>query len=60
MRPASPKDVSCPTCQAAPGSPCKRPSGHRVFGGAYHAPRERAFEAAVRGPIMRSEGRRIY
>jgi hypothetical protein len=23
-----PKAVTCPTCHAGPGSPCKRPSGH--------------------------------
>jgi len=35
----SPKDVECPTCYAKPGSPCKRPSGHTVFGGGFHVPR---------------------
>lgn len=38
--------VTCPTCGAKPGSPCMRPSGHRVFGGASHAPRYAAFEMA--------------
>lgn len=30
---------ACPTCRAKPGSPCKRPSGHTVFGGDVHAAR---------------------
>ena len=46
LRPASPRDLYCPTCRAMPGSACKRPSGHAVFGG-FHAPRERAFEDAI-------------
>lgn len=47
LRPASPKDLYCPTCRAMPGSPCKRPSGHAVFGGGFHAPRERTFKEAI-------------
>jgi hypothetical protein len=34
-----PRAVACPTCRAKVGSPCKRPSGHTVFGGGHHAPR---------------------
>jgi hypothetical protein len=25
-----PRSLTCPTCGAEPGSPCKRPSGHRA------------------------------
>lgn len=35
----TPKDVPCPTCKAQPGSPCRRPSGHTVPFGDYHAAR---------------------
>lgn len=35
----------CPTCKAAVGKPCKRPSGHRVFGGDTHATRREAIAA---------------
>lgn len=34
------KEVQCPHCAAQPGSPCKRPSGHTVFGGDFHAGRK--------------------
>lgn len=34
-----PRTVWCPTCRAAVGSPCMRPSRHAVFGGGFHAPR---------------------
>jgi hypothetical protein len=34
-----PKQATCPQCGAKPGSPCKRPSGHPVFGGDFHAGR---------------------
>lgn len=37
-----PRSVACPTCYAKVGSPCMRPSGHRVFGGGFHAPRVKA------------------
>lgn len=37
--------VACPTCKAPAGAPCKRPSGHAVFGGDVHAERR---EAALR------------
>lgn len=33
-------EVKCPTCRAAIGQRCKRPSGHRVFGGAPHDARD--------------------
>lgn len=34
-------EVACPTCRAPAGRRCKRPSGHRVFGGAPHDTRDR-------------------
>jgi len=34
------KDVHCPLCKAHKGSPCKRPSGHTVFGGDFHKDRK--------------------
>ncbi|MDP9478974.1 MAG: hypothetical protein M3R38_25395 [Actinomycetota bacterium] len=37
----SPRDVQCPHCKAPPGSPCKRPSEHTVFGGGFHVSRKR-------------------
>ena len=40
----SPKDVNCPMCRAKKGTPCKRPSGHTVFGGDYHKERKERFE----------------
>ena len=33
------REATCPTCGAKPGSPCKRPSGHTVFGGDVHSAR---------------------
>lgn len=54
--PDSPKDLPCDTCKATAGSPCKRPSGHAVFGGGFHAPRRKAFEAARRAPTSPSLG----
>ncbi len=39
-----PHATACPQCHAAPGSPCKRPSGHPA--GAMHAERYRAAERA--------------
>lgn len=39
-------EVECPTCHAAVGKPCMRPSEHRVFGGAPHAARDTAAMAA--------------
>lgn len=47
-RQVDPRDVACPTCQAKAGSPCKRPSGHNVFGGGYHSPRIKAATEGVR------------
>lgn len=44
----TPKDVPCPTCRAKSGSPCRRPSGHVVFGGGFHALRYRALEERSR------------
>lgn len=37
---SSPKDIRCLHCGAKPGSPCKRPSGHNVFGGDFHEGRK--------------------
>jgi len=45
MSDLNPRAVACPTCRAKPGAPCKRPSGHRVFGGASHSARVKAAEA---------------
>jgi hypothetical protein len=39
-------EVECPKCHAPVGSDCKRPSGHRAFGGQPHADRDRAALAA--------------
>jgi hypothetical protein len=33
-------EVECPTCHAPIGKECKRPSGHRVFGGEPHPQRD--------------------
>lgn len=33
-------EVACPTCAAPVGVKCKRPSGHRVWGGQPHAKRD--------------------
>lgn len=48
--PDSPKDLPCDTCKAPAGSPCRRPSGHAVFGGGFHAPRRKAYAQATRQP----------
>ncbi len=32
--------VVCPECKAKVGSPCVRPSGHNLYGGDVHIPRE--------------------
>ncbi len=37
---SSPKDYRCLTCNAQPGEPCKRPSGHTVPFGDFHAGRK--------------------
>jgi hypothetical protein len=37
-------EIDCPTCRAKAGVHCKRPSGHRIFGGGEHASREKAAE----------------
>jgi hypothetical protein len=37
---SSPKDYRCLTCNARPGEPCKRPSGHTIPFGGYHAGRK--------------------
>ena len=39
--------VACPTCGARKGQRCKRPSGHRVFGGMPHGDRD--LEADAKG-----------
>lgn len=39
-------EVPCPTCGAAVGRHCRRPSEHRVFGGGVHPDRDRAAMAA--------------
>lgn len=39
-------EVPCPTCKAPIGSICKRPSGHRTYGGVPHPDRDRAAMAA--------------
>jgi hypothetical protein len=33
-------EVVCPTCSAPIGQKCRRPSGHRVFGGEPHPERD--------------------
>lgn len=35
----TPKDYRCPTCNAQPGAPCKRPSGHTIPFGDFHMER---------------------
>ena len=40
MATKTPKDYRCLSCNAAPGSPCKRPSGHTIPGGDFHAGRK--------------------
>lgn len=37
---SSPKDYRCLTCNAKPGEPCKRPSGHTIPFGDFHAGRK--------------------
>lgn len=37
----------CLHCGATPGAPCKRPSGHTVFGGDVHAERRNQLEAEL-------------
>jgi hypothetical protein len=37
---SSPKDYRCLTCNADRGEPCKRPSGHTIPYGDYHAGRK--------------------
>lgn len=39
-----PKSIACPTCDAAPGASCRRPSGHRAA--AMHAARVELAEQA--------------
>lgn len=39
-------EVACPTCRAPVGVQCKRPSGHRVFGGEPHPDRDRLADRA--------------
>lgn len=38
-----PKDYRCPTCNAAPGEPCKRPSGHTIPFGDFHSGRKEMY-----------------
>ena len=40
----TPKVVWCPECKAKQDAPCKRPSGHTVFGGDFHKKRKDRFE----------------
>lgn len=47
-----PRSVECPSCHAAPGSPCKRPSGHRAA--RLHTPRVELAERS--GEIATAEG----
>lgn len=37
----NPRSIACPSCFAKAGSPCRRPSGHNVFGGDFHAGRKK-------------------
>lgn len=39
-------EISCPDCRVAIGVQCKRPSGHRVWGGEPHGARDLAADAA--------------
>lgn len=39
-------EVPCPECHAPIGQRCKRPSGHRVFGGEPHDSRDIAADTA--------------
>lgn len=34
------RGLGCPRCHAAPGSPCRRPSEHELYGGQVHRERE--------------------
>lgn len=43
--------VACPTCGAAPGRRCTRPSEHVAFGGAPHNARDLAAAAAGAYPL---------
>ncbi|MEV6925510.1 hypothetical protein AB0M46_13570 [Dactylosporangium sp. NPDC051485] len=43
-----PLSLPCPTCHAAAGRHCRRPSGHQVYGGGVHASREAAAATADR------------
>lgn len=38
--------IDCPTCKATVGEVCKRPSGHRVWGGQPHPARDIAADKA--------------
>jgi hypothetical protein len=46
-----PRSILCPTCKAAPGAACKRPSGHRAA--VLHRDRIRMAEGGRR-PLMGS------
>ena len=47
-----PKSLPCPTCRAKPGGPCRRPSGHNVFGGGFHAARIKAYGQILGCPTV--------
>lgn len=47
-------EVPCPDCTAPVGSPCRRPSGHRVFGHGVHGARDLAADAAGKYEICPS------
>lgn len=55
--------VACTRCGAAPGSPCRRPSEHELYGGGVHREREEKalaegfLEMCPEGPTARGEGR---
>ena len=42
-------EVACPVCRASVGAPCRRPSGHRVYGGELHPDRDRLAMEVVPG-----------
>ena len=42
-------EVACPVCRALVGSPCRRPSGHEVYGGQPHPDRDRLAMEVVPG-----------
>lgn len=48
-------EVECPQCHAPIGSPCMRPSGHRVFGGRVHSARDQ--RAMDEGLLKRCSGK---